>query len=42
MEGPTNPPDPRRSDRGLLILVWVLGLAFLAFVLLAGVVGLTP
>ena len=42
MEDPTNPTDRQRSDQGLLILVWVLGLAFLAFVLLAGVIGLTP
>jgi hypothetical protein len=37
---PPVPPGP--SDRGLMILVIVLGLAFMAFVLLAGVVGLTP
>lgn len=46
---PSSPaaPDPRPvspgpSDRGLMILVIVLGLAFMAFVILAGVVGLTP
>ncbi len=42
MDDPSNPPDAQRSDRGLIILLWVLGLTFLAFVLLAGVVGLTP
>ena len=36
------PGSPAPSDRGLMILIIVLGLAFMAFVLLAGVVGLTP
>jgi len=31
-----------KSDTGVLIVLWVLGLAFLAFVLLAGIAGLTP
>ncbi|MGH9040598.1 MAG: hypothetical protein ACRDZ3_10240 [Acidimicrobiia bacterium] len=42
---PSPPPQPissAPSDRGLLIMVVVLGLAFMAFVLLAGVAGLTP
>jgi hypothetical protein len=30
------------SDRGLMILLVVLGLAFMLFVLFAGIVGLTP
>jgi hypothetical protein len=34
--------DGQKSDLGLLILLWVLGLTFLAFVLLAGIAGLTP
>ncbi|MGH8992718.1 MAG: hypothetical protein ACRDYV_13225 [Acidimicrobiia bacterium] len=42
MDEPTNPPGGGRSDRGLLIMLWVLGIAFMLFVLLAGVVGLTP
>lgn len=48
-EHPSSPPppdlrpaSPAPSDRGLMILVIVLGLAFMAFVILAGVVGLTP
>jgi hypothetical protein len=32
----------QKSETGLLIVLWVLGLAFLAFVLLAGIAGLTP
>jgi hypothetical protein len=32
----------QKSDWGLIILLWVLGLTFLAFVLLAGIAGLTP
>jgi hypothetical protein len=39
-DGRPVPPGP--PDRGLMILLIVLGLAFMAFVLLAGVVGLTP
>jgi hypothetical protein len=34
--------DGQNSDRGLMILLWVLGLAVIAFILLAGVVGMTP
>jgi hypothetical protein len=34
--------DGQNSDRGLLILLWVLALVVLAFVLLAGIAGLTP
>lgn len=34
--------DGQKSDRGLIILLWVLGLVVLAFVLLAGIAGLTP
>ena len=34
--------DGQNSDRGLLILLWVLGLAVIAFILVAGVVGMTP
>jgi hypothetical protein len=42
MDDPSNPRGGPSSDRGLMILLVVLGLAFMAFVLLAGVVGLTP
>ena len=34
--------DGQKSDRNLIILLWVLGLTFMAFVLLAGLAGLTP
>ena len=34
--------DGQKSDRNLIILLWVLGLTFMAFVLLAGIAGLTP
>jgi hypothetical protein len=34
--------DGPKSDTGLLIILWVLGLAFLAFLLLAGIAGMTP
>jgi hypothetical protein len=33
--------DDQQPDR-LILLLWVLGLAFLGFVLLAGVKGMTP
>lgn len=36
------PPGSGPSDRGLMIMVIVLGLAFMAFVLMAGVIGFTP
>ena len=34
--------DGQKSDRNLIILLWVLGLTFMAFVLFAGIAGLTP
>jgi hypothetical protein len=42
VEGDNKPGDARPSDRGLLILIVVLGLAFMVFVLFAGIAGLTP
>lgn len=36
------PASTAPSDRGLMIMVIVLGLAFMAFVIMAGVVGFTP
>jgi hypothetical protein len=36
------PASTAGSDRGLMILLVVLGLAFMLFVLFAGIVGLTP
>lgn len=39
---PPRPPSSAPSDRGLMIMVIVLGLIFMAFILLAGVVGFTP
>ena len=44
-EHPSTPPRPASSapsDRGLMIMVIVLGLLFMAFVIMAGVVGFTP
>jgi len=34
--------EGQKSDRNLIILLWVLGLVFMAFVLFAGIAGLTP
>jgi hypothetical protein len=34
--------EGQKSDRNLIILLWVVGLTFMVFVLLAGIAGLTP
>jgi hypothetical protein len=39
---PASPPGSRNKDRNLIVALVVFGLIVFAFLLLAGIVGMTP